>query len=436
MSPRVVAVAAVAAAVLGTVLVVTAGGGSEHRLHAVFSSATNIVPGLDVQAAGRPVGKITGASANGSQARLELTITDERAWPLTKGTRATLRWGGTSAFASRYVNLEPGPEDAAELENGSVIGLSDTVAPVELDRLLRTLDEHAQDDLRATIVRGGAAFGRSDRELQDVLRRTPDALDSTRGLLTELGDDPAALDTLVRTTDSVVHAVNSANPGLEALVADAAATFDAVAGEAAGLRATLAEAPSTVAAARGTLRRADTTLLKARELTRRLGPGIRELRTITGPANSVLRRLDAIGPLARGTLATLRSASPDLVALLESARPLMPKLTSIGEQAEQQAHCITPYGPEIAGFATTWGGFLKNGDSVDKYARIHGAGLPFPEDSPMTSEQVVDRFPGQEYAFPRPPGQNVAKPWFIEECGVGPEALDASQDPEARQAVP
>jgi len=36
------------------------------------------------------------------------------------------------------------------------------------------------------------------------------------------------------------------------------------------------------------------------------------------------------------------------------------------------------------------------------------------------------------YGFPRPPGTDAGQPWFLPQCGAGPDALDPNKDPEAR----
>jgi hypothetical protein len=63
--------------------------------------------------------------------------------------------------------------------------------------------------------------------------------------------------------------------------------------------------------------------------------------------------------------------------------------------------------------------------------------LPAPVNtSTATSGDIAKQFPGLRYAFPRPPGYNAGQSWFLPECGAGPEALDASKDPEATHFSP
>jgi hypothetical protein len=52
--------------------------------------------------------------------------------------------------------------------------------------------------------------------------------------------------------------------------------------------------------------------------------------------------------------------------------------------------------------------------------------------TPMTSSQIVALSSGgMHYAMPRPPGLNAGQPWYQPQCGITPDALNPSKDPEA-----
>ena len=429
---RAIAIGALLAAVV-TVVGVAVGfsGDGDHRLHAIFGQASHVVPGLDVRAAGQRVGEIVAAETSEGQARLELRVNDD-VWPLTEGTTARLRFGGTIALVSRYVELTPGPRDAPEIPEGGLIPASDTISPVEFDRLFRTYDEKTRTDLGRLMDRGGPAFSRAGDELAQVLDTTPPRAAQVRALLEDLGDDPVALDTLVRSGDRMTNAVASSRPGLRELVADAASTFDALASRATAIEQTLARSGPTLKTARGTLARANDTLSVLDDLAQRLRPGIRRLRELTGPASSVLHRLTDVGPTARRALATARSSSPDLAALLAQATPLMHRIASVSRQGAEQLRCVRPYVPEIAGTISTLASALAFGDANGKYVRVHANQLTYDPGADQTPEELIEEHPFITYAFPAPPGFYAGQPWFIPSCGVGPETVDPAQDPEAR----
>jgi hypothetical protein len=107
----------------------------------------------------------------------------------------------------------------------------------------------------------------------------------------------------------------------------------------------------------------------------------------------------------------------------------------ISSQGRKQVHCIRPYAPEIAGTLSDWGaGIWSTADGRDHVVRSEMGTPPFSSGTTLTSEQIVNSIPNVKFAFPIPPGQTSGQPWFIPECGYGPEALDASKDPENARA--
>jgi hypothetical protein len=49
---------------------------------------------------------------------------------------------------------------------------------------------------------------------------------------------------------------------------------------------------------------------------------------------------------------------------------------------------------------------------------------------PGTSTQAFVKLTGLQYAEPRPPGLSVGQPWFLPQCGAGPNSLNPADDPE------
>src|SRR5690349_7315939 len=94
------------AAVALLLAVATSGGGAQHRLFVDIPAATNMIPGQEIRAAGRPVGNVGSIAPinHGRAARVELTL-DDSVWPVPVGSTFALRWGGTVSFSNRYVLL-------------------------------------------------------------------------------------------------------------------------------------------------------------------------------------------------------------------------------------------------------------------------------------------------------------------------------------------
>ncbi|WP_354701409.1 hypothetical protein DSM112329_01721 [Paraconexibacter sp. AEG42_29] len=421
-------------AVVALVAIVTGGSDKGHHLTVTVDKATNLYAGVDIRAAGQKVGRIDSVEATGDgRARIGLRIDDDRVWPIYAGDRLRVRYGGTIAFAARYVSIDRGTRRIRPLADGAQLSRAQFVTPVEFDQVLKTFDAPTRKDLRRTVDATGTALAAARPGLSAALDEAPPALAQARAVLTDLGSDEAALDQLVRSGDRVTAAINAADPGLGPLVAGAAQTFAAVGTRADRLQTALRELPPTLSTARGTLRRADVTLAKADRLTERLAPGIGEVRKIAAPLSRTLTTLAAVAPDARATVATLRKGAPDLTRVLTAARPLLPKLGDVGKEAARQLSCVRPYTPEIAGFASTWGQVSSNSDGKDKFARITAQAYPFGTFTPLTNPQLSKVLPAaqEQYAFPRPPGQNANQTWYLPECGVGPDSTDPTKDPEA-----
>lgn len=46
------------------------------------------------------------------------------------------------------------------------------------------------------------------------------------------------------------------------------------------------------------------------------------------------------------------------------------------------------------------------------------------------SSQAFAAAAGKSYAMPRPPGLSVGQPWFLPQCGAGPNSINPADDPE------
>lgn len=419
--------------VLAVVLI--AGGSSDDRYRVVgtFSHANHLLEGADVRAAGQNVGKVAEIELAGRErVRVELELDDDAVWPLTRGTQARLRVGGTVSLSSRYVELVPGPPDAPEIPDGGTIAISKAVAPFEFEDLYDTFDARTRNGLSQTLDRGGEALGRASGELRDALDVLPGGVADTSDLLEDLGRDRGALDTLVRSNDRVMDAVARSNPGVRELVEDAATTFAGVAARASALKRTLSEVEPTLATTRVTLARANGSLRRLDGFARRLQPGVRPVRELARPARNVLSRLVDVGPTAESTLRTIRRSGPALTDLLDRARPVMERLEPIGGQGAEQLKCLRPYAPEIAAAFSTWVSAGSQVDGEGHFARVQWRPTLWQPGDRRTPAELVRDEPHLKYAFPRPPGLNAGQPWFIPECGVGPESVDPAKDPEVK----
>jgi ABC-type transporter Mla subunit MlaD len=421
--------------VVGLAIVLGSGAGAGRTLYVSVDDATGVTKGQRIRMAGKPVGQVADIkpASRGRAARIELRF-DDTAWPLARGSRMRLRWGGTISYLKRYIAVTRGPDGAPAYGDGATLPAASFSVPVEFDSLIDEFTPKTRRDLKAFINRGGVAVQHAEPQLRATVRHAPPAVQQASGLLAALDRSDVRLDALVGSTADVVDAIRSADPSVEQAVTGAARTLSATAQSASALRATLHAAPGTFGRIRGTLANADRTLDLASSVTTSLRPGVAELRRTIAPLNRLLTNVVRVGPDARATLATARRASPDLTKLLDRGTSVMPQLESVAKQAIPELDCIRPYTPEIAALTTNWAGFISSTDGRDHYVRINPAAIPWAPTNVQaeTSGQAAKLFPGMRMGLPRPPGWAAGQPWFQPQCGAGPEAIDPQQDPEAR----
>jgi hypothetical protein len=142
-----------------------------------------------------------------------------------------------------------------------------------------------------------------------------------------------------------------------------------------------------------------------------------------------------VAPLATHAFTIGARTAPDVDRFLRTATPFMPKLGGVLHQLAPMVGCLRPYAPEMAGQMADWGGFNGNYDSTTHYQRTAQQKPPFPPGTTMTSDQIVNNTFRDKifYAMPRPPGLAAGQPWFVPECGAGPDSVDAKKDPELQR---
>ena len=419
-------------ALIGVVLLLAGSTTAQHHLFVEVTQATNIIPGQNIRDGGIVVGSVSSVVPidRGRAARIGLGI-DDSAWPITRGSTFTVKWGGTITYANRQIELQRGPASAPPLANGAMLTAAAFHQPVEFDQLLETFSGAAQADIKSFLNNAGAALRNSRSAVQSALQepRAPAALLQASAVIEDFNLVSADLNGLIVHGDRVITAVQSADPGIGQLIDGTAGTFQAIAADASGVQATLSDAPATLVTVRHTLGRAEGTLTLAGELARRLSPGVTELRGIASPLATTLEAAATVGPDAASTLSTLRRAAPQLDPLLAHVTHVMPAITAIGTGGTVAMRCIRPYSPEIAAFFSNWDGFTAYDDGRNKYVRLMIQASPYPTATPLNAAEVQKLFPQLRYAFPRPPGYNGGQPWFQPQCGAGRSSLVAADNP-------
>jgi phospholipid/cholesterol/gamma-HCH transport system substrate-binding protein len=429
MTTKVSAVGVLVAVVVVVALLIGRSG-SSHEIVATFESATNLVPGARVTAGGAQVGSVNSIKLQNGLAAVTLNISDPHIWPLHQGTEAEIRWGGTVSYSNRYVELLPGPASDPPLRDDARLATADTVTPVEFDQLFNVFSAPARQSLGDLIGNAAHTFENRAQALHTGLTTAGPAVESVANVLEGLGEDPQALETLVGTGATTASTLRAEQPKLLGLVDAAAATFSEIADHAATTKLTLASLPPALSGARTALDRLNPTLTSLGTLVSEISPGAASLRALADPLSKAITTLGTVAPQLNQTLASVQTGAPGISALLRTAKPVLAAAKPALERLTPMVACVLPYGPELAGFITTWESMGSYYNASGHEARVVAQAFPFPNDSPLTPSQLVKTFPNLGYALVHPPGYAAGQTWLQPQCGTGSSALDPADDPE------
>ncbi|SFB53465.1 phospholipid/cholesterol/gamma-HCH transport system substrate-binding protein [Amycolatopsis marina] len=332
---------AVAVAVAGAAVINTESGGQPEKLTiaAEFTDASPLVVGNDVKIKGVTVGEVADMGVRDAKAIVTLKI-DGMALPLHKDARATVR--PVSLLGERYVDLERGTASAPLLNDGDVLPVAQTGQATDLDQVLNTIDEPTGQSLAALVTMLGQGMQGNGANARASIKALASSMRDTDGLIKILGQQNQLLTDLVDNVQPVASALAADNgKTLDGLVDSSRQVLDVTANNQQGLDASLAELPSTLAAARDTLAeltgtaKATTPVLAGmRPTTENLSAISDELRKFSESADPaltsakpVLERAEQLMDAARPVVEELRKAGPGLRGTVAGAKPLTVQLT-------------------------------------------------------------------------------------------------------------
>jgi phospholipid/cholesterol/gamma-HCH transport system substrate-binding protein len=315
------------------------------------------------------------------QAKVTLAITDGDYEPLRRGTRVMVKQASLSGIANRYVDLQLGPANGDEIENGGVIGSDQTATAVELDEIFNLFNPKTRTGLQDFFKGSAAMLHGRGKELRKGVHYLNPAFSTGSRLFQELTRDDALLEKFLVDSGTLVNALADRRDDLTGVVGNLNATFGALGRQQdalaesverlppfmrranttfVNLRSALDDVDPFVDAAKPAVKRLGPFLDEARLFARDGEPTIRDLsRTIAspGPHNDLIELVKSFPPLARVAMdeqningAERRGAFPETTDALRAAAPTI----AFGR----------PYTPDFVGwmddFSTT-GGYDANG---------------------------------------------------------------------------
>ena len=318
---RVAALAAVAIAIVAVVVILLSGG-SSYQVKAIFTNASQLVTGDQVQVAGNSVGSVSKITLTPSgQAELTLTINNSTYEPLHQGTDATVRLTSLSGIANRYVDLRLGSGTAAKIPNGGVIPTSDTTSAVDFDQLFNTLDGPTRKGLQNVIQGSAAQYANAGQKAQAAWQYLNPAVASSSLLFRELNRDTSKFTNFIVKSGNLVSDIAQRQSDLSGLVQHLNTTTQALAAQHTALGQSLQRLP-------GFMRLANTTFVNLRSALDDLQPLVDASKPV---APKLQKLLEQLKPLAEDSVPTVRDLSDiikkpgadnDLIELTKLGVPL------------------------------------------------------------------------------------------------------------------
>jgi phospholipid/cholesterol/gamma-HCH transport system substrate-binding protein len=318
---RVAAFAAVGIAIVAVAIILLSGG-SSYQVKAIFSNASQLVPGDEVDVAGNSIGSVSKITLTpGGQAELTLTIDSSTYQPLHQGTLATVRLASLSGIANRYVDLRLGPGTAAKIPNGGVIPASSTTSAVDFDQLFNTLDGPTRKGLQNVIQGSAAQYGTSGKQAQAAWQYLNPAVASSSVLFRELNRDTGKFTNFVVKSGKLLGDIAQRQSDLSGLVEHLNTTTQALANQHVALGQSIQRLP-------GFMRLANTTFVNLRSALDDLKPLVDASKPV---APKLQKLLEQLKPLAEDSVPTIRDlsaiirkpgANNDLIELTKLGVPL------------------------------------------------------------------------------------------------------------------
>ena len=259
-----------------------------------------------------------------------LEVTDGDLTPLHEGTTATIRATSLSGIANRYVSLQPGPNDASEIDDGGLIDADDTAAPVDLDVLFNTLDAETRKGLMNVVRGSGTQYDGRAQEAGESIEYFAPFLSSTARLTEELALDQRLLERFISDGATTVSAIAERRDDLAELVGNTNVAFRAIADENVSLEQALELLPDTLRSAnttfvnlRATLDDLELLVDESIPATKELAPFFRELRPLVADARPTIKDLSELirSPGPNNDLIDLTAKQPRLAELTATVFP-------------------------------------------------------------------------------------------------------------------
>jgi virulence factor Mce-like protein len=394
---------------------------SGFQLNAIFTSDAQLSLGSPVRIAGVPVGSVTGEHPLGGDSNAVVVTMSIASNGLPVHTDATAQIRPRLLLEGNfYIDLHPGTPEGRILRSGQTVPASQTGGPVQIDRVLSSLNLNTRSDLQRLLQGFGSAIGgdgpsgnaledrrtvgkTAGQALHDGLLYSAPALRDLALTTTALqGSRPHDLSDLIAGSSRVFGSLAGQQSHLASLIANFNTTTAAFAVEQRNLGQTVALLPGFLQRAGAADQRVEVAIPPTRAFARAIVPGLLQLPpTIrTGSPwveqSKLLLARDDLG----GLVDSLTPAVRDTAQAVSAGRPLLSALDLLDQCLVRNAIPTadqTISDPPLQSGGTVWQEALQglvgivsasqNFDGNGYYLRGQTAGGPYPQVTSTVPQQ-------------------------------------------------
>ena len=351
------------------------GGDSGYKYTLKFQNANLIVPGNQVLVGGHVIGSVKSVGLSDSN-EAEMGIeTDE---PLREGTTAIVRKSSLSSVHGHYIVLTMGPDNAPELDEGTILGEASTTTAVELDQFFDVFDEETRNGWRKYLRGVAEIYAGSAEDANRTFKYTGTSFSATQRLFAELADQDTKLDEFVKNTSGFVTNLSEVAPELTELVSNSNTALGAIADENESLSLALQELPPT-------LRQGNTTFVNLRAALDDVEPllAANERAADAGLADFLKNNLRPVLKRAKpvfydlGTAAgkpgpnnDLSDLESSLIPLHDVAEPAVDATIKNFDASQEEVAETRAYSPDIFNTFARLGASAANYEGNGHYVRV------------------------------------------------------------------
>ncbi len=233
----------IGAVVVGLALVVGLGlrltRSEPMTLSAMFNDTTGLYVGNDVRVLGVDIGKVTKVKPSGTAVRVDMEFPDGTEIP-ANADAAIMQ---SSLVTDRFVELTPAYRQGKLMPTGTLLPLSRTRNPANIDEMVRAVDQLvvALGDPRG----GGSDIGKlldvGARNLSGQGRFVHDALKASQGAMDAVNDNRPDLEKITTNLDSLVTALARRDTMIRRLSTNVTQSTSMLAGQRVALRQLVGE---------------------------------------------------------------------------------------------------------------------------------------------------------------------------------------------------